>query len=136
MALLARREHSEQELRRKLSAREFDQDLIEPLLQELKQEGLQSDHRFTEAFVHQRIEKGYGPLRISRELQERGIADGLADEILVACAVDWQASARRVREKKFGSTIPAQFSEKARQLRFLQYRGFSTDQLRHLFDLD
>lgn len=132
--MLARREHSEKELQRKLVARDFPQEAVVEVLEQLRQEGLQSDHRFTEAFVHNRIGKGIGPLRISRELQERGIDAAQIEDVLATCDVDWMECIALVREKKFGRAKPEDYREQARQSRFLQYRGFSGEQIRSLFN--
>ena len=75
MNLLARREHSTRELRDKLLVRGFEEDEITPALQLLSQEGLLSDERFTESFIHWRIGRGSGPLKIRAELRQRGVAD-------------------------------------------------------------
>ena len=72
MDFLARREHSEQELRQKLKARADDADEVEAALHKLKDEGLQSDERFTEAYVHHRVNAGIGPLKIRYELRQKG----------------------------------------------------------------
>ena len=101
---------------------------------QLKQEGLQSDQRFADAIVHNRIEKGYGPSWITRELREKGVSDDLIEAALQAGEVNWDACAARVREKKFGHAKPENFRERARQSRFLQYRGFTGEQIRRMFD--
>ncbi|VAW48835.1 Regulatory protein RecX, partial [hydrothermal vent metagenome] len=71
--LLSRREHSSFELARKLAIRSFDALEIDEVLVKLRDEGLQSDVRFTEAYVYFRIQKGYGPIRIQADLKQRGI---------------------------------------------------------------
>ena len=129
MDLLARREHARGELERKLAAAGFDVDLVADVLQRLTEEGLQSDRRFVEAFVQSRINQGKGPLRIRADLGQRGIAAGLVAEVLEEAGEDWRALARKTREKKFGQTQPVEFRDKARQMRFLQYRGFEPDQI-------
>ncbi len=48
------------------------------------------------------------------------------DDSLVE-GVDWLKLAVEARTKKYGDTIPVEQKEKAKQLRFLQYRGFKTD---------
>jgi regulatory protein len=130
MNLLARREHSTRELRDKLLVRGFEQDEITPVLQTLSREGLLSDERFTESFIHWRMERGSGPLKIRAELRQRGVAD----EIIAACLDErdrvWLERAEAVRCKKFGAALPVEYKEKARQARFLQYRGFSAEQTR------
>ena len=130
MDLLARREHARTELERKLVAAGFDADIAADALHRLAQEGLQSDRRFVESFVQSRINQGKGPLRIHADLAQRGVAAGLADEVLAEIDHDWHAAARDARVKKFGHEQPADFRDRARQMRFLQYRGFEQDQVR------
>ncbi len=129
MDLLARREHGRAELEQKLVAAGFDAEVAVDALQRLADEGLQSDRRFVEAFMQSRINQGKGPLRIHADLGQRGIAAGLIDEVLEEAGEDWIALARDARLKKFGRSQPAGFKEKARQMRFLQYRGFEPDQI-------
>ena len=135
MDLLARREHSLAELRRKLADREFDPDLIEQALAGLVRDGLANEGRFVEAFVASRIRKGQGPIRIRAELVERGVA-GEAIAAVLPDAHDWRALAREVRRKRFGAAAPADFRERARQSRFLEYRGFTAEQIRGCFGSD
>ncbi len=134
MDLLARREHGHRELRDKLLQRGFEADLVEQVVAELAAEGLQSDSRFAEAYVRQRRERGYGPLRIRQELQQRGIADALIAASMAGCEGDWPELARQARRKRFGAQPPASLHERARQTRFLQYRGFSGADIRRALD--
>ena len=129
MDLLARREHARAELERKLAAAGFDARVAAEAVQKLAQEGLQSDRRFVESFVQSRIGQGKGPLRIHADLGQRGVPAGLVDEVLEQVGEDWYARAREARVKKFGRSRPAEFKDKARQMRFLQYRGFEPDQV-------
>lgn len=132
--MLARREHSRSELERKLGARGFSSDLIAAALDQLESQGLLDDSRFTEVYVRQRVERGYGPLRIQQELRQRGIADDVAREQLASTGVDWQAQALALRRKRFGDAQPQDYNERARQARFLQQRGFSLNDLKDLID--
>ncbi len=134
MNLLARREHSLQELRRKLRRRFENPALVEEQLQRLTDEALQSDSRYTESFLHQRIRRGYGPLRLVSELRERGITEDESRSALDSLTEDWSALAEAVLLKKFGVDPPADIRDKARRARFLQYRGFSSEHFRHLLD--
>jgi regulatory protein len=129
MDLLARREHARAELERKLAAAGFDAHVAADAVEKLAQEGLQSDRRFVESFVQSRISQGKGPLRIHADLGQRGIPEGLVDEVLEQTGEDWYALARDARAKKFGRPLPVEFRDKARQMRFLQYRGFEPDQV-------
>jgi regulatory protein len=136
VALLARREHSRRELARKLAARAFRADVVASTLDRLEQSGLLDGQRFIESFIESRVARGVGPRRIRAELIERGIAAGAADAALTRSAPDWPAIARRVRRKRFGADGPMDFKERARQARFLEYRGFAGDQVDAAFDAD
>jgi regulatory protein len=133
MDLLARREHSEQELRQKLRSREYEADAIDEVLQELISDRLQSDERFTEAYVNHRFNAGVGPLKIRYELRQKGIADLLADEFLELLSERWEQLMIQQRVRKYGEAIPADYAERMKQARFLQNRGFSPESVMRLF---
>lgn len=129
MRLLATREHCTSELDRKLSQKGFEPADIVSIIDECRQNRFLSDERFTEAFVTSRREKGNGPVRIRNELQQHQI-----DAHLIATYLDnrdsvWTECAARVREKKFGGDIPEDYNERMKQARFLEYRGFTHDQI-------
>ncbi|WP_296202825.1 regulatory protein RecX [Psychrobacter sp. UBA3962] len=143
---LSRREHSAGELRQKLLDKEQDPDKIEELLQEFAEKGYQSDHRTALMLIREGIRKGRGRLRIKNDFYKRKVevpanidelidmamedneefVDVLSDHELVD-GVDWLRLAVEARVKKYGSQIPSNQKIKARQLRFLQYRGFKPD---------
>jgi regulatory protein len=127
--LLARREHSELELRRKLETRGFDADVIATLVAALVAERLLSNDRFAESFVHSRFQRGSGPQKIHAELRARGLDDELIGQSIAALDTQWPVLAREVRAKRFGAAVPADFKERSRQMRFLQQRGFTTEQI-------
>lgn len=131
MDLLARREHSFRELTNKLAQRfgavAPTQVLIQTELERLREERLQSDSRFAEVFVRSRAQRLYGPIRIKAELRERGISDTVIAASLQAADIDWQANRQQLIDNRFGRKPAADFKEKAKRLRFLQYRGFSTE---------
>lgn len=140
---LSRREHSAGELRQKLLDKEQNPDKIEELLQEFAEKGYQSDHRTALMLIREGIRKGRGRLRIKNEFYKRKVevptnidelidmamedneefVDVMSDHDLVE-GVDWLRLAVEARVKKYGSEIPTEPKIKARQLRFLQYRGF------------
>ncbi len=127
---LARREHSRVELERKLAARGHSAAVVADTLDRLEGSGLLDAERFCESFVRSRVAKGQGPERISRELAERGIDSETAERAIAEGGDDWAALARRVRRRRFGPEVPVDYKERARQSRFLQYRGFSMEQIR------
>ncbi len=129
MDYLARREYGCLELQAKLENAGFETEIARVAVDRLASEKLQCDRRFVENFLQSRINKGKGPVRVRIELEDRRVESGLVDEILSQCNEDWVALARQIREKKFGSSLPADFKEKARQMRFLQQRGFDSGQI-------
>lgn len=133
--LLARREHSAKELLRKLQAKKFAVAEIQSVVDQLEKENLLSHTRFIENFIHYRRSKGYGPLRIQAELIERGIAEDLIEHHLDISDNAWAFEARQVWQKRFKNTMPTDFKTRAQQMRFLQYRGFTREQIEKIFKL-
>ena len=113
--------------------RGYDAASIQAVIDALGKEGLQSDDRFTENYIHNRIEKGYGPVRIVQELRQKGINDELIHLRLAEQEPDWLRLAGQVRMKRFGHNVPRDMKEQAKQSRFLQQRGFSGEQISRLF---
>lgn len=126
MDLLARREHGRVELSRKLRARGASDELIEPALTRLADEGLLSEARYLESFVRMRANAGYGPLRIREELTQRGLVREDVEQALSDSGFDWGEQLRDVWSRKFG-VLPGDQRERARQGRFLSYRGYPLD---------
>ena len=135
MDFLARREHSRHELTRKLESKCYSSEEIESTLDSLVRDNLLSDQRFAEAYVSSRSKRGFGPQRIARELSQRGIDESIQQQAIDTCEVDWWALAREQQQKKF-KVLPKDYRDKAKQARFLQYRGFSFEQINAVFSLD
>lgn len=133
MDFLARREYGQSELVRKLADKGFEVDVAASAVAQLTAEGLQSDQRFAESFVRSRINQGKGPVRIRMDLGQRGISVATIEIAIEEADPDWRALAREQRHKKFGVSAPSDFKEKARQMRFLQYRGFEQDHIQSAF---
>lgn len=132
--LLARREHSRQELHHKLQQRfAVDITLIENEIALLREQGLQSDARLAEVFLRSRAGRGQGPLKIRAELKNKGVDDTTIEEAFTDSDMDWIAGIKAVVQKQFGDTPPANAKERARRIRFLQQRGFSFDQIKSLY---
>lgn len=129
MGLLARREHTCKELLAKLTRSGHSLEAVQQVIASLLDEGLLSHERFAESYTRHRINRGYGPVRIRQELEQRGVEDHLIELALEAVSDEWSACVTWVREKKFGKELPQDYETKAKQMRFLQYRGFSTEQI-------
>ena len=159
MNLLARREHLRGELAHKLYRRfgresgagavdmaemgmtgtkemretRETREMVDAVLDQLGEDGLQSDQRCIESYIRQRASRGYGPERIRRELEQKGAESEAVGAALDVCGEDWLDLARKVRLKKFGSGEPRGFAEKSKQMRFLNYRGFPGELSARLF---
>lgn len=133
MNLLARREHSVAELVKKLSA-DFEHDDIIIAITKLTVKNLQSDQRFAENYLRYRSQRGFGYQKIRQELKERGVDTELISDALAESDIDWFALAAGVRCKRFGEQEPEDYKERAKQQRFLQYRGFTHEQITESFN--
>ena len=80
-----------------------------------------------------RKSQGKGPLRVQQELKQKGIAEELIGAHLGVNDSLWWDLASEVRQRRFGSRPPTDLKDKARQVRFLQYRGFTSEQIMGLF---
>jgi regulatory protein len=125
--LLSRREHSAFEIRDKLSQRDFEDSEIEQAIIELQQGGWLSDERYAEAYIRMRKQKGFGPIRISMELNERGVNESIIDTYLQAQDESWQQTLQRQYRKKYKNKAIQDYNDKAKRIRFLQYRGFTLE---------
>ncbi len=125
--MLARREHSRAELTRKLSTDGTLED-IQAMLDKLEQSGLLSDARFAESFVSSRAAR-FGTAKLRHSLRAKGVSDEVIAAALPADADSEMERARDVWRRKFGAA-PDDRADYARQARFLQGRGFSSDVIR------
>ena len=139
VALLTRRDLASEALRARLCRAGFEPATAAGAVAELAACGIVDDRRFAENYVTWHAGRGQGPIRIGAELRRLGVSAELVQAVLDA-ETEWRAHALRVRATKFGGQKPASWAERARQARFLQYRGFSADHIRAAigadFDLD
>ena len=129
IALLARRDFASGELRQKLEHQGFDPAVTVEVIAELVEERMLNDARYAENYVSYHADRGEGPLRIEADLASFGVPAELIKAALDA-GPDWRARAREVRIRRFGLEEPKTWPQKAKQGRFLQYRGFSSDHIR------
>lgn len=128
--LLARREHSAKDLKRKLTGKGHAGDAVERVVGKLADKKLVSDERFATNYVAYHGRRGHGPIRIRAELRQQGAPEEMIDAALAAAEFQWDEIAAKVRRRKFGVGPPGGLAERAKQSRFLQYRGFSGEQIR------
>ncbi|HCS43489.1 MAG TPA: recombination regulator RecX [Pseudomonas sp.] len=133
MDLLARREHGRVELARKLRQRGALPEMIDTALDRLTEEGLLSESRYLESFVSYRARSGYGPLRIREELSQRGLQRTDIELALRESGINWQEQLEDTWRRKFSGHLPIDARERAKQGRFLSYRGYSMEMISRLF---
>lgn len=133
VGLLARREHSEFELRQKLSSREFEEVEITAAIERLLEKDYLSDSRFAISTCRYRVNRGYGWRYIENELKQKGVCSIIIQKLRNNCEIDWYLQVELAYNKRFGERQekdPKQTQkEQAKRIRFLQYRGFSHDEI-------
>jgi regulatory protein len=132
---LSRRDHSAEELRGKLLGKRYDAAVVAELIDGLRAEKLLDDGRYLENFVAYHAGRGQGPNRVRANLRNLGLPGAEIDATLAAYP-DWLTQLKRAREKKFGTSLPANYADRQRQARFLAYRGFSGAQIRAALGFD
>jgi regulatory protein len=135
VTLLARRDYCSNELSARLTSRGFEPDTVQATVVELVARRYIDDERYARQFVDGHARRGHGPLRIRHDLSELGLSPELTEHSLATYG-DWSALAREVRARRFGAKHPSTWPDKARQARFLQYRGFSNDDIRSALGFD
>lgn len=129
MRMLAKREHSVVQLKRKLAARGHDEAVAAEVVSDMAQAGWQSDARFAETLARSRAGQGYGPLRIRAELKEARVPDERIRAAFEALECDFTEVAQQLHARRFGK-VPPRGPEWQKQYRFLAMRGFDGAQIR------
>jgi regulatory protein len=129
VTLLARRDFASGELLQKLGSQGYEAAVAAAVVAELIEARSIDDSRYAENYVAYHSGRGQGPVRIGADLRSLGMPAALVETAL-ATGPDWRELARAIRIRKFGADPPEEWTEKTRQARFLQYRGFSSDHIR------
>lgn len=124
-ATLTRREYSKKDLIEKLCQHAVSREEVIELVDELSRERYQSDQRVAEMVVRSQLRQGKGPNRIKQALSAKSVDSSLAKPDMEE--IDWYAEAYALKVKKYGTEVATDPKLKAKQIRFLQYRGFDMD---------
>ena len=127
LSFLSRREHSRSELARKLAPYAAEAEDVEALLGALAAKGWQSDARYAEEVIRSKARR-FGPLKLTHLLRGKGVDDEAIAAGLRAAGIDGATSIEKVWKSRFRAA-PADARERARQMRFLQGRGFALDEI-------
>ncbi|MEH0369851.1 recombination regulator RecX [Vibrio mimicus] len=131
LQLLSRRDHSEYELQQKLALKGHQTEVIDEVVKYFLELGYLSDVRYAASQARQMVHKGYGEQRLRQQLKEKRVAEDVIEQVLAEQTIDWFELAKEVAHKKFKSGISLERSQYAKQVRYLQYRGFGFDQIRY-----
>lgn len=111
----------------------FAAELVQPVLNELALKDWQSDQRYASCHVRQRLQKGYGGLRIAQELRQRGVIGFDLDSVVAEVGEDWMDLLQQTYLKKYPPESTVSRLEWAKRSRFLLQRGFSAEMVNRLF---
>lgn len=127
--LLSRREHSIKELQQKLLQRDYLAEEIAEVITYLVDNNYLSDQRYSESVFRLRVNKGFGKYYIEHELRQKGISNSMINVLNQQQMTDWTAQAAVAYQKKYADSTIKDQKEKAKRVRFLRSRGFSTDEI-------
>ena len=136
LGLLSRRDHSRLELAQKLRLRQFDNELIEAALEKLVEQQWLCDERFARIQVRQHVLKKHGPMRIRMELKRKGVDEHVIEQALAEDETDWFELAKTSYESRFRGREIDDIKEKAKRVRYLQSRGFNSEQVRYALETE
>ncbi|NQV69634.1 MAG: regulatory protein RecX [Pseudohongiella sp.] len=138
MDYLARREHSVYELQQKISRKfpDAETEVLQQVLSKLRQENLQSDDRFAEAYARYRKTRGFGYLHVRLDLLSRRVDESIVEKYLHPEDAEWKAIAEALVLKKLGESEKLEFGSKRHKklLRFFESRGFSMLEIRRVLE--
>ncbi|MDV1070171.1 MULTISPECIES: recombination regulator RecX [Klebsiella] len=141
--ILAMRDHSEQELRRKLAAPVMSKngpealnvtpEEVDKVVEWCIENRYLDDERFVRQFIASRSRKGYGPARVRQELKQKGISRETIEPAMRECVIDWAQLAKEQAQRKYGEPLPTVFAEKVKIQRFLLYRGYLMEDIQEIW---
>lgn len=129
VSLLAKRDYSSGELSRALLRMTENSECVDSALQRLIVSGYLDDERLVQHLVDKHIRKKHGPTRIRQEVRQKGFPQELVEQTLEKAGVDWYAMAHELKVSKFGEEPASDAKEKNKQVRYLQYKGYSMDMI-------
>lgn len=127
--LYAAQDYATGEMRRMLNSLANEPVDVDTVILKLKEYNYLNDERIAENLLSRLLKKQYGLTRIRLEIRQKGIKSDVIENVLNSLDIDWFEMASESRIKKFGEAIPIEPKEKARQIRYLQSRGFSMDMI-------
>ena len=131
---LSKRDYSIKDFRVKLDKVCELTELKDELIEDFLQRDWLNEQRYINAFVRSRVAAGLGLRRILMELQQHGIKSSDAELFLEQLDVDWFAQAQTTYVRKYGDKPVVDYKDKSKRFRFMQYRGFNSEQIQYAMD--
>lgn len=129
ITLLAKKDYSSGRLSSLLSKLTEKEEYVERVVRRLSDSHYINDTQLINNLIDKHIKKLHGPTRIKQEIRQKGFPQELIDQKIEESGIDWYSMAKEARIKKFSDTPPSEQKEKAKQIRYLQYKGFSMDMI-------
>lgn len=136
VALLARRDHSRQEIRQKLIQKQFDPIEVEQVLDDCQANGYLNDERYGALLLRSHISKGHGKSRIQQALVQKGVDKEAIQHIFEQSDCDWFELAKQKALKKYANKPIDGPKDRAKRIRYLMGQGFSYDEIAYALDYD
>ena len=134
--LLSRRDHGQYELYQKLSMKGYEESDIDIAINFCLDHNYLDDLRYAKSQIRQHVYKGHGERRIRQELNQKRVAESVIEQAMAEEPQDWFELAKQAAEKKFKGVKAKDQKEYAKQVRFLQYRGYSFDQISYALNFE
>lgn len=131
---LSRRDYSRAELSTKLQRKGASLAEVETVLAWCSAANYLNEARFLLMLVRNRCNQGYGYRYILQECRQHQLTEQQLSAVVEAEAIDWWQLARRVYQKKFADKAITDYQDKVKRMAYLQRRGFSSEQIRAVFD--
>ena len=125
VSFLAKKDYASGALRKILKRESDDEELIETVMEKLLSHHYVDDSRLIDKELQKQVNKLHGPTRIKQELRQKGLDTLLIEQAIEDLDVDWFDICQQAKEKKFSDNLPSDSKEKAKMVRYLQYRGHS-----------
>lgn len=127
VSLLAKKNYSSGDMHRQLARVTEKMDDVEHVLRRLTDNHYLNDIQSINYLIDKQIKKFHGPTRIKQELRQKGFPPALIEQEIEQSGVDWYELAKEARVRKFGDALPTEPKEKNKQIRHLQYKGYTMD---------
>ncbi len=129
VSLLAKKNYASGDMHRQLSRLTENTGDIARVLRRLTDNHALNDTQLLAYLFDKQVKKMHGPTRIKQEMRQKGFSPALIDQEIDNRDIDWYQLAKEARFRKFGDALPSEPKEKNKQIRHLQYKGFSMDMI-------